>query len=210
MSMNDDDNGKQNDRLNAVVTKAKIADTDRKRINAVSKIASSFANVTLLLIEPKTNDQKLAQIRGIGIGKAKKFVYMTTQRAVCNVLQPLSRRFRTHQSLFKHLRFRGRVYTDTMFRIKSMRGNKTAQTFVADFGEVQVFPMHSKKDAHQVLLRYIQETGVPTSMDADNAKELSTEKGRRNVMEKHGDIKKSYIEPGSLWQNAAELIANRL
>ena len=86
-----------------------------------------------------------------------------------------------------------------------MRGNKTAQTFVTDFGEVQVFPMHSKKDAHQVLLRYVQETGVPTSMDADNAKELSTEKGRRNVMEKHGDIKKSYIEPGSLWQNAAEL-----
>ena len=63
-----------------------------------------------------------------------------------------------------------------MFGIKSTRGNKTAQIFVTDFGDVQVFPMHSKKDAHQVLLRYFQEIGVPTSMHADNAKELSTAK----------------------------------
>ena len=34
MSMNDDNNGEQKDCLNAVVTKAKIADMDRKIINA--------------------------------------------------------------------------------------------------------------------------------------------------------------------------------
>ena len=39
-------------------------------------------------------------------------------------------------------------------------------------------------------------------MRADNAKEFSTAKGWRNVMEKHVDIKQSYIEPGSLWQKA--------
>ena len=41
-------------------------------------------------------------------------------------------------------------------------------------------------------------------MHSDNAKELSTEKGWRDVMEKHIEIKQSYIEPGSPWQNAAE------
>ena len=65
MIMNDDDNSEQNDSLNAVVTNAKIADMDRKRINAMSKIASSFANVTSLLRDLKTNAHKLAQMWGI-------------------------------------------------------------------------------------------------------------------------------------------------
>ena len=71
--------------------------------------------------------------------------------------------------MLQHHRLRGRVYNDTMFGIKSTRGNKTAQIFVTDFGDVQVCPMHSKKDSHQVLLRQFQETGVPTWMHADNA-----------------------------------------
>ena len=90
MSMNDDENSKQNDRLNAVATKANIAAMDRKRINTVSKIASYFANVTSLLRDPKTNTQKLAQMWGIGIDKAKEVVSTKTQRAVHNVLQSLS------------------------------------------------------------------------------------------------------------------------
>ena len=135
MSMNDDYNGEQNDCLNAVVTKVEIAAMDRERINDVSKIASSFENVTALLREPNNNAQKLAQMWGIGIDKANKVVSTTTQRAVCNVSQPLSRRFRTRQSLFRNRRFRGRLYTNTMFVIKSMSGNKTAQVLVKDFGD---------------------------------------------------------------------------
>ena len=114
--------------------------------------------------------------------KGKKVVSTKTQRLFCNVLQPLSQQFRTRQSLLRHRRFGGRVYTDTMFGIKSTRGNKTAQISVTDFGYVQVFPMYYKKYAHQELLRYFQETGVTTLMHADKAKELSTEKGLRNVM----------------------------
>ena len=78
-----------------------------------------------------------------------------------------------------------------MFGIKSTRGNKTAQISVTDFGYVQVFPMYYKKDAHQELLRYFEKTVVPTLMHTDNAKELSTAKGWRQVMEKQGDIKQS-------------------
>ena len=55
MSMNDDDNGEQDDGLNTVVTKAKVAEMDRKRLNSVSKIALSFENVTSSLREPKAN-----------------------------------------------------------------------------------------------------------------------------------------------------------
>ena len=62
MSINDDDNGNQNDCLNAVVTKAKIVGMDRKRINAVPKIALYLANSTSLLREPKTNTQNLAHM----------------------------------------------------------------------------------------------------------------------------------------------------
>ena len=91
-----------------------------------------------------------------------------------------------------------------MFGIKSMRGKKTAQIFVTDFRDVQVFPINSKKDAHQALLRYFLEIGVPRSMHADNATELGTAKAWKNVMGKKGYIKQSYIEPGSPWQNAAE------
>ena len=60
MGMSDDDNGEQNNFLNSVVTKAKIAAMYRKLINAVSKIVSSLARVTSSLRKPKTNDQKLA------------------------------------------------------------------------------------------------------------------------------------------------------
>ena len=63
-----------------------------------------------------------------------------------------------------------------MFETMSMRGNKTAQIFLKDFRDVQVFPMHSKKDAQQVLLRYFQKTGVTTSMHADNAKNYALQK----------------------------------
>ena len=49
MSMNDDDDGERSDRLNAVVTKAKITAMDSTQINALSKIASSFVNVTTSL-----------------------------------------------------------------------------------------------------------------------------------------------------------------
>ena len=181
MRMNDDDNGNQNYCLKAVVTKLNIAAMDRKEINAVSKIASYFVNVTLSLRETKTNAQKLAQMWGIGIDKAKKVVSTKIQRAVCKVSQPLSRRLRTRQSLFRQHRFRGRLYTDTVFGINSTRGNKTAHMIVTDFGDVQVFPMHYNKDACQALLRYFQGTGVPTSMHADNAKELRTAKGWRSV-----------------------------
>ena len=100
MIMNDDDDGKQNDLMDAGVTKAKITAMDRKIINAESKIALSFANVTSSLRESKTNDKKLAKMWGIGIDKAKKVVSTTTQRAVRNVVQPLSRQFRIRQSLF--------------------------------------------------------------------------------------------------------------
>ena len=55
-------NGKQNDRLNAIVAKAKISAMDRKIINALSNIASYFANFTSPLRYPKTNAQKLAQM----------------------------------------------------------------------------------------------------------------------------------------------------
>ena len=96
-----------------------------------------------MLIEPNTNAQKLAQMWVIRIDKAKKVVSTTTQREFCNELHPLSQRLRTRHSLLRQCRFRGRVYTKTMFRIKSMRGNKTDEIFVTEFGDLQVFPMHS-------------------------------------------------------------------
>ena len=65
MSMKDDDNGEQNYHFNAFVTKDKIAAMDRKRINTVYKIASSFANFTSSLRDPKTNSQKLSHMWGI-------------------------------------------------------------------------------------------------------------------------------------------------
>ena len=184
MSMDDDDNGKKNDRLNAVVTKANISAMDRKLINNISNIASHFANVTLSLREPKTNAQKIYQMCGIGIDKSKKFVSTTTQRSVCNVSQPLSQQFRTRQSLFRKSRFRGRVYTDTMFGIKSMRGNKISQIFVTDFGDIQVFPMHSKKDSHKALLRFFRKQAYQHQYTLTTPKNLALKK-----------------DGGTLWKN---------
>ena len=113
---------------------------------------------------------------GIGIDKAKKVVSMTTQKPVRNVSQPLSRKLRTRQSLFRNCRFRGRVYTNTMFGIKSMRGNKTAQIFVTDFGDIQVFPMHSKKDAHQALLRFFRKQAYQHQCTPTMPKNLALQK----------------------------------
>ena len=88
MRMNDDDDGKLNDCLKAIVTNAMITAMDRKRSNAVFNIASSLENVTLSQREPKTNSQKIARMWGIGIDKAKKVISTTNQRAVCNILWP--------------------------------------------------------------------------------------------------------------------------
>ena len=127
------------------------------------------------------------------VDTARQVLSTTTQYAVREVNGPLSRRLRTRQAIFRNRRFRGRVYTDTMFGITSMRGNKAAQLFVTDFGDVQIFGIKHKREAHLALSKYFRESGVPTSLHADGAPELKTSSKWKKVMEAEGGIKLSLI-----------------
>ena len=155
--------------------------------------------------KPKVTPERLAQMWGIGIEKAKLTVEATTQSAVRDVSGPLTRRFKTRNALYRRRRFRGTAYTDTMMSgVKSMRGNVCAQVIVTDFHDITVYPLKSKMKAYVGISRYFVERGVPGQLHSDNAREMTEKAAWKKALWDEGGIKATTTEPYSPFQNNAE------
>ena len=155
--------------------------------------------------KPKVTPERLAQMWGIGIEKAKLTVEATTQSAVRDVSGPLTRRFKTRNALYRRRRFRGTAYTDTMMSsVKSMRGNVCAQVIVTDFHDITVYPLKSKMKAYVGISRYFVERGVPGQLHSDNAREMKMKAEWKKTLRDEGGIKATTTEPYSPFQNNAE------
>ena len=68
--------------------------------------------------------------------------------------------------------------------IKSICGNKICQFSVANFGDVKVYPLKNKVDAHMALSQYFKYVGVPASLHIYNDKDTDVRNKWKNVISK--------------------------
>lgn len=145
----------------------------------------------------------LARRWGIGLDTAHRTLRVTTQAGIRTVVHPLERRFRTRQSHLKFPTYRAKVYTDPIFStVKSIRGYTCGQVFVAPPAYLHFYPMKSKAEAGEALMKNIQDVGIMSDLISDGAKEeIAGFMG--SIVTKH-HIKVGRTEPFSQWQNRAE------
>ena len=73
---------------------------------------------------------------------SKKTIMITTKNYVRDALIPPTKWFWTRQEMFRHQRFRRTTYTNTMTEgVKYVSGNRVAQVYVTDFGDVVIYPL---------------------------------------------------------------------
>ena len=72
--------------------------------------------------------------------------------------------------------------------------------FLTDFGDVRIYPMSQRKDAHTSLPYIFIDFGVPELIHSDNAWEIIKSKEWKKILEEEGFIKLYQIEPHSNFQ----------
>ena len=77
-----------------------------------------------------------------------------------------------------------------------------AQVFTNDVDYVKFIPMRRKGEAGDSLVEFIQDTGIPSELQNDMAKEETLGKWKE-IMRKY-EIKPTVSEPYSPWQVGAE------
>ena len=89
-------------------------------------------------------------------------ILTTTQNAVRDVTRPLTKLFKTRQSIFLRRRFLGTTYKYTMIAgVRSALGNKVAQVYVTEFGDVSIYHSSHGKYARTSVSCYFIYSGVP-------------------------------------------------
>ena len=68
--------------------------------------------------------------------------------------------------------------------MKSVWGNKACQIFVTDFGDVKVYLLKNKVDAHMVLSQYFKGVAMYKSLRIDNSKYMDLKIKRKKVLSK--------------------------
>ena len=183
-------------------------------VSALHSVGRFLANgeptrkVAALSTAPKRkgfiSPEKLAKHWMIPLPLAKRTVRATTQLAVRDLSNVTgTKRLKPHAWMLHYRRSKCKAYTDTLHAgCLSMRGNKYAQVFTTEAHTVSVYPLKSKKDAHQSLPQFFSEFGVPRIMVTDNAGELTEGEFLRQCRKVVCPIKP--IEPHTPNQNAVE------
>jgi len=154
----------------------------------------------------RVSKEDLARIWKVGLKAAGDTLRATTQMVVQHSLHPLHKQFRTENAQLQYQRLGGRFgrfTSNTMFaKVKSIRGNAMAQVFTNDVDYVKFIPMRRKGEAGDSLVEFIQDTGIPSELQNDMAKEETLGKWKE-IMRKY-EIKPTVSEPYSPWQVGAE------
>ena len=147
--------------------------------------------------------ERVADVMGIGIEKAKHMMKKTTQRGVRTAVYPIHKRYRTDTIRLKSNHLTGKWYFDWMpAKCESICGAKGAYVMTnGSFTEAYPCPSKNNEMARDCLQRFIDDVGVPGDLKTDRAPELvgknskflalmrregikprSSEKGRSNQM----------------------------
>jgi hypothetical protein len=153
----------------------------------------------------KITPEQLMRLWGIGLATAKRTIKATTHQCLSTV-GTLRRRFRTDKAHMRYKRLttrHGRFYTDTLFaKVKSIRGYTCGNIFTNSLGFKKFFPLVSESQGQKSIVDFIQLVGIPHALHCDNAK-IFTQGEFKKTCRKY-DIRQTFTEPHSPWQNRAE------
>ena len=77
--------------------------------------------------------------------------------------------------------------------VKSVWGNKACQIFVTDFGDVKVYLLKNKGEAHMVVSQYFKGVAMYKSLHIDHAKYMDLINKQKKVLSKEGGIIQSVL-----------------
>ena len=98
---------------------------------------------------------------------------------------------------------RGLFYVDTLkSKVKSIRGYICGNLYTNRLGFKKFFPMEKESDTPSTLQYFIELVGLPPAIHADNAKVFAH--GMFAKLCRKFQIKQTFTEPYSPWQNRAE------
>jgi hypothetical protein len=116
----------------------------------------------------------------IGLDAEACTLLATTQLGMRFIDGPLEHRLKTSQAHMRFPTLNLKIYSDTLFaHKKSVCGFSSVQIFTDGRGFCRVYPLRSKGDAHQALMQFIHDVGIPKELLADCAlEEMRGEWGR--------------------------------
>ena len=143
--------------------------------------------------------ENLSRTWNVGLETARRTLRVTTQHGTCSAIHPITRRYRADHLHLNRKRLNTTFYTDSLHsRVVSLRGNKCAQVFT-NGRFTAVYPTTTKSQTGDSLRSFTEDVGIPDTLIADLAGELSgqhtdfvkqarhlrirlhqTEKGRKN------------------------------
>ena len=140
----------------------------------------------------------------IELGKSKRTVQRTIQRAVRSCINPtLSWRYPTNDRMLRYKRIPDPVFSDTIKAgTLSKIGNKYGQAYFTRYGWSRFQPMDKKSEAHDTLSLVFKQDGVPPNMIVENSREQSLGEFERNC--KKADCHLVSTEPPPYWSQLAE------
>ena len=158
-----------------------------------------FGPVATLERSTSVTPEVLARKWHIGKERAKQTLKVTTQRGICNVRNPLTKRLRTQRWRNKRM-IPGKWYSDTMhFKVKSiMRKETVAQIFSNGFGYEEFYPCEREARCHEGLSRFVNEIGIPEHIVVDGARAQGSHETYNTSWQKltkAHNIKQTWIRP---------------
>ena len=153
------------------------------------------------------NPSFLSKFWDIPLVDAKRTLTSTEYQSVSIPEGNLTRRRRlgyNRRDYRKLSGYAGQFASDTFFsNVESLRGNKCIQLFCNKARFICSYPLKSKGEANNALIRFIHEVGVPSEILTDGARELIRSEWSKTC--KRFNIRQPTTEPYSPWQNPAEM-----
>ncbi len=145
--------------LKAIATNESLQDTP---LNRTFVSLDRHSNITA---------ESLSEKWGIGPGRAKATLRVTTQRGTRSAILPLARRYKA-DGYFGVTRLRGKFYTDTLYGpCRSLLGNIGTQIYFHKSGFKAPYHL-SRSNGEQIghsLRDFIHEYGIPNKLTFDGA-----------------------------------------
>ena len=187
-----------NQHIDVYLDEARLINDMESEESSVSRMATSKRDTL--------TPQQLSKLWKIGLKTAKRTLSATGHQCL-RTTGTLTRRFRTDKAHMRYKRLstkKGLFYVDTLkAKVKSIRGYTVGNLYTNKLGFRKFFPMETESDTPNTLQYFIELVGLPPAIHSDNAKVFMH--GAFGKLCRKYQIKQTFTEPYSPWQNRAEV-----
>ena len=180
---------------------------------STEQVPRTGTHVSLVASKPHSgvNAERISQIFGCGIERARNTIGCTTQHVARSATHPLTRRYRTDLMSLRYRRLNTTMATDNiMFRTKSLGGNVCATSFSIPEGWIGIYPQKNKSEAGNSLDLLVQDVGIPNNIISDNGGEFVGNNTSFRKSVRYYRINHTSIEPYTPKQNPNERVTGEL